>query len=619
MWLEQFNFENAAWLWGIIIIPAIWLLYRFFYHINRSIHNLEAFADKELLPHLLKNPNGEQQSVRRPLVLWSLFWLCTMIAMAGPRWDFTDIETFTPDQSLVILLDLSQSMDATDVKPSRLGRARQEIDDILANNKNIKIGIIAFAADPHMVSPVTDDMQTIRNLLPSLTTDIVYIQGSRLSPALDMASHLLGFEPGNNKSVLIVSDGGFEDGSAINVASDMARQGLAISTMGVGTRAGAPIPDKKGNVIRQNNKTIISKLEADKLKAVSDAGGGQYIEANYLSSDTQAILSAIEKKTGTQEKTAHHTRYWEERFYVLLFPLMLLILFWFRKGYVFPVIIVLMLLPAQQSEAMELQNLFRNQEQLGKQEVDKGRYDSAAEKFNDAYRRGVAQYKAGKFDKAEESFRQSSRPEVSISAQYNLGNSLARQHKFEEAISAYENVLKEQPDNQNAQYNLDLVKRILEQQKQQEEQGHDNSDSLNQDNDNKSDNNEDSGNKQDSSGKPENQKDSPESKTQNANEQEDSEPKKSGDSGKPEGEDKPYQAGQSDEEKAQDQSAPQENPEKQQQTQQVNSSRKPVKTQQDVDADQWLNKITNDPKAFLQNQFSIESQRKNTKGGNAPW
>ena len=129
---------------------------------------------------------------------------------------------------LVILLDLSKSMDAQDVKPSRLERAKQEIADILDMNHKVKIGLVAFAAVPHMVVPVTEDMATLRTLLPYLETDLVHVQGSRLKPAIEMATGMLGNELGDQRSILVVSDGGFEDTAA---ADDAIKEAVSSASM----------------------------------------------------------------------------------------------------------------------------------------------------------------------------------------------------------------------------------------------------------------------------------------------------------------------------------------------------------------------------------------------------
>jgi Ca-activated chloride channel family protein len=603
--LNQFNFSDSLWLWGLVAVPIVWAFYLLLHNVSNASKSLEEFADKHLLPHLLKNKNITEQNLAKPLCLWSLVWICGIFAMAGPRWDYTEIDTFNSSQSMVILLDLSQSMDTADVKPSRIARARQEIEDLINMNNGIKIGLVAFAAEAHMISPITDDMETIRNLLPSLDTSLVSVQGSRLSPALKMAENLLKADSGNNKYILIVSDGGFEDNSALSEVHKLAGENIVIDTMGVGTSGGAPIPDSSGNVIKQNGAAVISHLQSDQLQAVSKSGNGLYVEANYLDDDVKSILYQITEKIEGQNKSAQKTRYWEERFYILVIIMMMPVLLWFRRGYVFPAVILMLLLPHGNADATEFGTYFKNNQQQGKEAFEKGDFPTAIEKFDDPYKRGVAEFKAGKFAEAEKSFEQSKREDVSLNAKYNLGNAQIHQQKIKEAIASYEDVLKQQPDNKNAKFNLELAKKMLEQKKQ-----------------------EDKKNKEDKNQKNEDKKDSDKKDEGSNNEQKDGNSKdqkdKPGEDGKPKDaqadKDKKEPNEKSDSEQKKNDMKDAQNAESGKENKDPKEENKSGKrTEQDIDADQWLSRIQNNPKAFLKNQFSIESQRKGTKESIEPW
>ena len=217
---------------------------------------LEKFIDSHLLPYLFIGQTTKKKSFWKPLFAWTIAWALLTCALAAPRWAFHEIETFSKDQSLVIVLDLSKSMNATDIKPSRLARAKQKIEDLILQSKGVKVGLIAFAADPHMITPLTEDTETIRYLLPTVDTDLVYIQGSKLTPALEMAAAMLDAEPGSNKAIVVISDGGFEDAGAIKTAKKLAGKGIVIYTMGVGTIEGAPIQDHEGTIVKKNGNPV---------------------------------------------------------------------------------------------------------------------------------------------------------------------------------------------------------------------------------------------------------------------------------------------------------------------------------------------------------------------------
>lgn len=420
------EFSHPLFLLAILAIPFAWI---FFYQIKFPSASLEKFIDAHLLQHLLLGANKEKRW--KSLLLWSFSWTCLTLALAGPRWDYREVETFVPDQHLVIVLDLSESMNATDIKPSRLTRAKQKIEDLLNNSKGMKIGLIAFAADPHMIAPLTEDSETVRHLLRSLDTSVVYVQGSRLGSALEMADHLL--EKEQNKSVLVISDGGFEDTSgAILTAKKLRNQGTQLYVMGIGTPEGAPIKGSK----------TLSKLEKNKLKELG----------TYLEPHEELILEPV-VTSSKKEKI------WEEYFYLFLLPTLPIFLWWMRRGYLIPLLLF----------SFNAEAYFKNTEELGVEAVQEGRYEEAFQILQDPYRKGVAAYKAGHYAEAETLFSRSNRPEVALSAQYNLGNALAMSQKLKEAIAAYEEVLKKDPDHIRAKENLELLKKMQEEEKQNQQ------------------------------------------------------------------------------------------------------------------------------------------------------
>lgn len=613
--LNAIELAQPLWLWGLLAIPVIWLVFLLFYRPLQSSKRLEMMIDRHLLPYLLANEKPETKSSWKfSLFSWSLIWGCAMLALAGPRWSYRDVDMVSKDQSLVILLDLSESMDAADTKPSRLVRAKQKIDDLLQSSQGVKIGLIAFAADPHMIAPLTDDKETIRHMLPSLGTDLVYIQGSRLSPALKMASRMLEAEPGHQQALVIISDGGFEDNSAISEVKKMAEKGIVVHAMGVGTVEGTVLHDSKGNVIKKNGKAILSKLEREPLQEISKAGQGFYIEPRYSSRDETAILDKLQTNAETI-RAGKKMRLWDEAFFYFLIPVLPFMLYWFRRGTALTLVVFALIFPSFSLKAGIVQEYFMNTEEFGADALAKGNFEEAAQSFQDPYRKGVASYKAGQFEEAEKLFRQSTRKEVARDACYNLGNALVRQQKFEDAITAYEDVLKNWPDHQPAKENLDLVKKLLEQQKQEKQQDQQKDQEQNEDQQQSEGKQEQKDNQQDNnSGSSE--KESSQEQDQQADQQEKStEDSKERDS---------KQQDQQEEELNQEKSQKEKKYEGEEQADPQKCDAKNVqpqegKSQEELDADAWLNRLTNDPKAFMKNKFYIESKNNGTKEGIDPW
>ncbi len=557
--LNQLHFAHPLWLWTLLAIPLVWGLFFFYYRGQQPLHKLEKFIDKHLIPYLLLGGEHKKKRVWTPLLFWSLVWSCLVLALAGPRWDFREIATFTRDQSLAILLDLSESMNAKDISPSRLGRAKQKVEDLLNMSKGIKIGLIAFAADPHMIVPMTEDKETIRHLLPSLDTDLVFVQGSKLASALEMADTMLENEPGNNKAILVISDGGFEDASAIHTAKRLAEKGIVLYTLGVGSLEGAPLKDRQGVVLKKNGSPILSKLEKEKLREINKIGHGRYFDGDH-SEQVALLFDDLEKRSDVQHEAKKNQRFWEERFYLFLLPVLPFFLWWYRRGYIFALLLFI-LMPAYSQAS--LSSYFYNAEQQANQAYENGDYPTAWQAFQDPYRKGVASYRMGDYKAAEELFRQSTRPEVASSAAYNLGNALVQQNRLHDAIAAYEEVLEKWPDHKLAQENLELVKKMLEEQKQQQQE-----------------------NKQ--------------------NQQEDSDQQKN-------------EQNQQQQEQKEDASPKQDTEEQSELSPQKESKTPTPRSQEDLDADLWLNQITNDPKSFLKNKFYLESKKNGTKEEVDPW
>ncbi len=694
-----FHFAEPLWFAALLAIPVMLVLYRGFRDRAASQADLERFADRHLLPHLLKNRGADGKPVRRTLLLWSLAWLCGVAAMAGPRWDYEEVQAFRPEQDLVVLLDLGPAMDVQDVKPSRLARARQEIADLLAMNQGISIGLVAYAGVPHMIAPLTDDMRTIGNLLPSLDTSLATITGSRLKPALSMANDMLGHESGNQKSILVVSDGNFDETDIPALAA--AAPGASIYTMGVGTDEGAPVSSNGEWLKGADGKMLMARLRADRLRALSDAGHGAYIPADYTDRDTRELLGRI-GGTADSGPAKKNTRVWRERFYIAAFLMALLVLPWFRRGSAFPALLFIMLISAGATPAhADWLDLFRNRAQQGLHAFDRGDYDRAAQRFDTPYRRGVAQYRARQYDKAEQSFGQSPGPD----AAYNRGNAQMMQDKPEDAIASYESALRDRPGDEAIEHNLEIAKKLAKEKKDRQQQQKDQKSGQGKDGQQqKPDNRKKPGNDQSQSqsgqdqsqngqgkkdqkqssqpqqGTPQNgqnqasQQQQGQNAQQQPSDQQSAQQQKPGQDGKQNGEPAKPETGQNGQpeqqtgEQRQDQNAQKgESGEQQQQNGQQNGQQGPQpsgtnsqaeaqqkpdgapqagqqqpgqqqsgqpqpgqngerpadgkpdgaktqRSQRDIDADQWLNRVQNDPGTFLKNQFIIEDRRSRNPG-----
>ncbi len=595
---DTFHFASPFWLWGVVILPALWFIYALFYKPHNSAYNkLKDFADPHLLPHLLENNEGQKSQKRdiwRSLLLWSLIWAGAILAMAGPRWDYTQVEAFAPARSLIMVLDLSRSMDAQDIKPSRLVRARQEIEDILRLGDGVKFGLVAFDATTHMITPLSDDVQTMKQLLPSLTTEIVYTQGANLSHALEMAGGMLDSAQGEEKHILILSDGEFDDSDTaiLRAEKKLRGKGVQIHTMGLGTAQGAPIPDGKKGLVKDSGVAVISKLKEARLRRIAHDGGGMYMKASYLDHDVKALLLRVQTLGAAEKEAQKTTQFWEEHFYIFLLPVALLILPWFRRGAVFPVLVaMIMMMQPSSAQAFEWKDLFLNKAQQGKRAVQEQKFDQATQTFDDPYRKGVAQYKAGDYGAATQSFDKAKRDNIQNNARYNLGNAQLMNGKIKEAIEDYEALLRDNPDHEDARHNLEIAKKFLDQQKDKGGKESEN---------------------QDQQGSPQKGDQGEEGKDSDKNDekQKRKDKEKSGEQGYKDSLEKEAPEDKSKASKEEQQEETQNEP--------AGGQSKP-RTQKDINADQWLNRAKSNPEEFLKNKFYIESQRAGVKEGAKPW
>jgi Ca-activated chloride channel homolog len=326
-----FHFAQPAWFWGLLaMVPvAIWLRRSAARAARGPIHR---YADPHLLPHLTGTRDLETRERWGRFLRWCLLWTLLIAAMAGPRWDATDVRLFHPGNNLLVLLDISRSMQVDDVPPTRLGRARQEVQDLIALNREVRLGLIVFASVPQVISPITEDSSTIANGLPALSTDLATLQGSRLSPALDRAETLLaGLPKDSARSILLISDGDFDEPDLSARVQALARAGIRLQVLGIGTPEGAPVPAPRGGVITdRSGAAVSSRLNESLLEALAQAGGGIYQRADFRDADTRAVLKAAASLRVPPTAGDQRTRLWNERYWIPVLLVAALLLPQFR-------------------------------------------------------------------------------------------------------------------------------------------------------------------------------------------------------------------------------------------------------------------------------------------------
>jgi len=583
----EFHWMRPEWLWSLI--PAI-ILFALLWRQRQRSGSWHSVIAPELLRHLVSDIGASRSSNLLPMVL--LGWLLAAIAASGPSWHKIPQPVHQKQDALVVVLDLSYSMNSADPAPSRLDRARQKILDLLQYRREGQTGLIAYAGDSHIVTPLTDDTPTIANLLPALHPEMMPIPGSEPVSAVTQALELLRSAGIRRGKILLVTDGVSErDREGIETVLTGSNAQLAI--LGVGTATGAPIPLPGGGFMRDDNGTIVMPgLEETGLRELAAATGGSYQRMVIDESDFKSLLVASPldnvEETLALDRTADT---WEDQGYLFILALLPLALALFRRGWLIAALPVVFLVQPEPATAQSWNDLWLTQDQQGQRALQQGDAEGAASLFENSDWAGTAAYQSGDYEMATEKFENP----ASSDSLYNRGNALARTGKLDDAISAYEQSLGLLPDQSDAKENLALVKKLKEQQEQEQEQAKDQNEeqeqnqqqdqSQQQDQDQQQDQSQDQDQDQDQD---QQQQDQQQDQSQQQNETE-------------------QQQGEDDE--ARGQQAEDEQSEQEAQDQMA-AGIESGDEERDQAMEQWLRRIPDDPSGLLRQKFRYESQQR---------
>ncbi len=457
----EFHWIRPVWL---LAIPAVIGVAVLLARQQLGTGHWRGVVDPALIPHVLSRAAGRTGDRR-----WWLFAIAGVVAsvaLAGPAWQRIEQPVFREDQALVVALDLSRSMDAQDVQPSRLARARLKILGMLERRKGGQTALVVYTANAFTVTPLTDDTDTIAALVNSLSTDIMPSRGSYPEVGIRKGRALLEQAGVGYGEVLLITDGGTSP-AAEKAARDLAEAGFALSVLGVGTREGAPVPRMSGGFVTDKRGTIaVARLEERGLRDLAVAGGGRFALLTADDSDLDLLLSGEVRAAAAAGDDSLTSDQWREEGPWLVLLLLPLAASAFRKGWLLVLVVFVAPLPAQASLWDDLW-LTRNQQ--AQKALENGDAADAAAMFEDPEWRGVARYRAGDYAGSAREFAGGG----DIRSLYNLGNAMAQQGEFDAAIDTYEEVLEREPDHEDARYNLELLRKLREQQEQEEQQAGD--------------------------------------------------------------------------------------------------------------------------------------------------
>ena len=479
-------FEDPAYPWLLLLVPvlaAFWFLMR-----QRQKSKLRKFGDLELVRQLMPDVSRWRSAAKYGLLLGSLTLL--IVAFARPHWGSGTKTEKRTGIEIIIAMDISNSMRAEDVTPSRLDRAKMMVENLVDKFSNDKIGLIVFAGDAFVQLPMTSDYVSAKMFLSSIDPTMIGTQGTDIATAIDMAEHSFSQDEQVGKAIVVITDGEDHEGGAVEAAEDAKNRGMRVFVLGVGSTGGAPIPDPSSGkyMIDETGNTVMSILNEDMCRQIAQAGGGSYIHVENGYAAQQQLNDELDKLS-KKEITAEVYNSYDEYFV------------WFALGALVLLVLEVLLLERKNPLFRNL-HLFRNRKAAMLLVLALLSLSASAQVDRQCVRRGNKLFRAGQYADAEVQYRKAVEANRNNpQAVYNLGNALMAQNKdsaaveqfqtaarmesdpmrkylsfhnigvicqkrqmFKEAIEAYKEALRLNPHDDETRYNLELCKRQLKKQ-----------------------------------------------------------------------------------------------------------------------------------------------------------
>ena len=611
MSLPDLHFLRPEWLWALI--PTLLFVALLLRHKSQR----SAWSDI-IAPHLLLHLQSgtHTKRTRHTAKLLGLAWLIGIIGAAGPSWEQTPVPVSQQKSAYVVVLDLSYSMYAEDIQPSRIVKAKQKIRDLLSLPQDTQVALVAYAGEAHVVTPLTDDLGTIENLIPALNPGMMPVPGSNPIDAFIRAKALLSSSGVPGGSILWLTDD-IETNQVIELSDWLDTAGLRLTTMAIGTQAGAPIPLGNGGFLRdQNSEIVVPTVPLKRLQDLTESHGGLFSYPTLDDGDVQAavnFMSATEDLNRTEIERQADT--WADAGFWLVIPWILVMLAQFARnpsGRLASIALagsLVALSHPSQVQAQDWESFWKTPNQRAAQLLPKDPA-AASELFENPTWAAIASYQAEDHDQARVRFE--ALEANSAADWYNLGNARAKAGDLEAALEAYNQSIALN-ETEDAVFNRDLIQQLLDQQQQQQNQDMDQQGdgSQSQNDQNNSETNGNSGEQEQNQEQNSQDKSSANDASEQASnpeqdkQQEETQAQNQQQNGK---------TRDSQEQAEQQAAAGQESIDEQQQAmteQAIQEARENQEQQQAME--QWIRRIEDDPSGLLREKFRYESERRQTQ------
>ncbi len=450
----DFHFLRPWWLLALLpcALLALWFARR-----SRRPALWSTLIDPVLLGHLLLPAQASHRGAL-PIVLFT-GWTLAVLGLAGPAWERLPEPLHRSGEALIVALELDASMRATDLAPSRLERARHKIADVLALRRDGLTALIVYAGDAHVVTPLSDDANTLAAMLPALDPAIMPEPGNDPMRAAELAAQLLRGAGLDEGRVLFIADALPRQHHAA-LADTLAAAGLEFSLLAAGTAQGSPIPLADGGFRRDaDGGILVAGVDIDAMREAASTAGGRFA---LLGVDDRDLRHLLPQGRATRTLDPHgqgrQADRWQDRAPWLALALLPLAALAFRRGWLLGAVL-LVLLPTPRAEAFEWRDLWLTGDQQAARALSDGDAARAANLFRSPAWRGAAQYRAGDYAGAAGSWSALD----DANAHYNRGNALARAGHLEEALAAYDAALARDPQHADAAANRRLVEELARQ------------------------------------------------------------------------------------------------------------------------------------------------------------
>ena len=509
----MFRFADPIYLYLLAVIPVLAII-RFITYRNQK-KRLRKFGDPQLLRSLMPDVSRFRPAVKFWILQGALALLIVMLAR--PQFGTKISNEQRTGIETIIAMDISNSMLAEDITPSRLDRSKMMVENLVDHFTNDKIGLLVFAGDAFVQLPITSDYVSAKMFLSSIDPSMMATQGTDIARAIDMATHSFTQEEGIGKAIIVITDGEDHEGGALESAKAAKDAGMRVYVLGVGSTQGAPIPiPGTGDYMKDNTgNTVMSALNEDMCRQVAQAGGGAYIHVENNSAAQDQLDNELNKLAKKETTSTVYSEFDEQFQAVAILALLLLILeicIYDRRN---PLLKRLSLFGSKKKAAATVALLLVA-------------ITASAQTDRQYIREGNKQFRVGQYDKAEVSYRKAvEKNPKNPQAAYNLGNALMAQKKdsaavqqfeqatrietnplrkaaayhnmgvicqthkmYGEAIEAYKNALRLNPNDDETRYNLVLCKKQKQKQDKNQQQNQDKKDDQKKD-DQKKDNQKD--------------------------------------------------------------------------------------------------------------------------------